>query len=326
MRASNAEWDFMGRTYFVLALSNMAMSEPEGQDRNLRVIDSIIDETLRLEASKGIYFFMMDYARAGSFRAQPPRSTFLDGEIAMMLAARQMVRPEPRYAPLLASRVDLIEQYLSRGPLMCGESYPDECWMFCNAVAVAAVRLSDLLDGRDHSMFIQRWLATVKTTLVHKESGLLVSSFSYDGRPKDGPEGSSIWMVAHCLKVVDPEFAAEQYQLARRQLGKELLGFGYAREWPPTWEGTPDIDSGPVVPVLGVSAGSSGLAVLGAATFHDDAYLQVLLTTLRFAGFPTSRGDELSFAASNQVGDAVLLYAMVQGPLWERALSKEGKR
>ena len=325
MRASNAEWDFMGRTYLVLALSNMAMAEPERQERYLRVIDSIIDETLRLEESRGIYFFMMDYARAGSFRAQPPRSTFLDGEIAMMLAARQMVRPEPRYAQPLAGRVDLLEQYLSRGPVLCGESYPNECWMFCNAVAVAAVRLSDLLDGRDHSAFIRHWLATVKLKLIHKESGLLVSSFSYDGRPKDGPEGSSIWMVAHCLRVVDPEFAAEQYRLARRQLGKEVLGFGYAREWPPTWEGTPDIDSGPIVPVLGVSAGSSGLAVLGAATFHDDAYLQQLLATLRFAGFPTTRGDELRFAASNQVGDAVLLYAMVQGPLWERAVSKGGK-
>src|SRR5947209_9738025 len=124
MRASNAEWDFMGRTYLVLALANMAMLEPDRQDRYLRVIDAIIDETLRLEESKGIYFFMMDYARAGSFRAQPPRSTFLDGEIALMLAARQMVRPERRYAPMLASRVDLIEQYLSRGPVMCGESYP----------------------------------------------------------------------------------------------------------------------------------------------------------------------------------------------------------
>ena len=87
-------------------------------------------------------------------------------------------------------------------------------------------------------------------------------------------------MVAHCLEVVDPEFAAGQYRLAREQIGRELLGFGYAREWPPTWEGTPDVDSGPIVPMLGASAGSSGLAVLGAASFRDDAYLQELLTTL----------------------------------------------
>ena len=68
MRASNAEWDFMGRTYLVLALCNMALTEPARQDRYLGVVDAIIDETLRLDESKGIYFFLMDYARAGAFR------------------------------------------------------------------------------------------------------------------------------------------------------------------------------------------------------------------------------------------------------------------
>jgi hypothetical protein len=127
---------------------------------------------------------------------------------------------------------------------------------------------------------------------------------------------------------IDPEFAAEQYRLTRRQIGKEVLGFGYAREWPASWEGPPDVDSGPIVPVLGASAGSSGLAVLGAASFGDDDYLRKLLTTLNFAAFPVRRGGELRFAASNQVGDAVLLYAMVQGPLWDRAAADErgGKR
>jgi hypothetical protein len=326
MRASNAEWDFMGRTYLVLALANMAISEPSREGRYLGVMDTIIDETLRLEETRGMYFFMMDYARAASFMAQPARSTFLDGEIAMMLAARQMVRPLPRYAPPLARRVDFIVDYLSRGPVMCGESYPDECWMFCNAVAVAAVRMSDRLDGRDHSAFIQKWLETIKAKLIHKESGILVSSFSYAGRPNDGPEGSSIWMIAHCLQVIDPPFAEQQYHLARDQIGKDIAGFGYAREWPPTWEGTPDVDSGPIVPLFRASAGSSGLAILGAAAFHDDAYLRQLLTTLRFAGFPTAHGSELRFAASNQVGDAVLLYALVQGPLWDRALAKVENR
>ena len=107
-----------------------------------------------------------------SFLAQPPRSTFLDGEIAHD-AGGPADGPAGATATLrcLPERVDLIEQYISRGPVMCGESYPDECWMFCNAVAVAAMHMSDRLDGRDHSAFIQRWLATVKAKLIHKESG-----------------------------------------------------------------------------------------------------------------------------------------------------------
>src|SRR3954470_4745860 len=41
MRTSNAEWDFMGRTYLVLALTNMALREPADQARYLAVADQI---------------------------------------------------------------------------------------------------------------------------------------------------------------------------------------------------------------------------------------------------------------------------------------------
>lgn len=132
----------------------------------------------------------------------------------------------------------------------------------------------------------------------------------------DGPEGSSIWLVAHCLDLIDSEFAREQYDLARRQLGRTLGGFAWAREWPPTWKGPMDIDSGAVIPYLDISAGSSGLAFVGAAAFEDNAYYRALVTTIRFAGFPQESDGRLRFCASNQVGDAVLLYSTVLGPLW----------
>ncbi len=325
MRSANAEWDFMSRTYFVMALANMALVDPPQRDRYLSVMDAVISETISLERERGIYFFLMDYAKDQSFIAQPPRSTFLDGEIAMMIAARQLVKPEARYAPLLADRVDQLVDYMSRGPVMCGESYPGECWMFCNALAAASIKLSDRLDGRDHSAFLQQWLSTVKTKLVHKESGLLVSSFHYDGRTIKGPEGSTIWMVAHCLQVVDPEFAAEQYRLARAQIGVEVAGFGFAREWPPSLVGHVDVDSGPVIPILGASAGASGMAFLGAAGFGDDEYLKALLATVDFAAFPIRADGKLRYAAGNQVGDSVLLYSLVQGPLWKCVPAPAGR-
>jgi len=41
-------------------------------------------------------------------------------------------------------------------------------------------------------------------------------------------------------------------------------------------------------------------------------------TTLDFAAFPIEARGELRYAASNQVGDAVLLYAAVMGPVWDQ--------
>jgi hypothetical protein len=316
MRRSNAEWDFMARTYLVMALANIGLRDAAYRPRCLDAMDRIIAETLRLEKQHGKFYFLMDYARNGSFVRSGDRSLFQDGEIAMMLAARRYLEERDDYRQPLAERVTAMAGYMEKSPVLCGESYPNECWMFCNTVALAVMRMADGLDHTDHSDLIRRWIAEARRKLTDPATGMLISSFSADGDAYDGPEGSSIWMVAHCLQVVDPAFAADQYNRARAALGQSILGFGYAREWPASWQGEMDVDSGPVIPVLQISAGSSGLAILGAASFGDTDFLQRLLTSLEYGGFPVRRGGKLRYCAANTVGDAVVLYALVQGPLW----------
>jgi hypothetical protein len=84
------------------------------------------------------------------------------------------------------------------------------------------------------------------------------------------------------------------------------------------------VDSGPIVPFFDVSSGSSGLAFVAASSFGDGEYLAALNATVDFAAFPVERGGLLRYAASNQVGDAVILYGLSIGPLWN-ALA-EGRR
>ncbi|MCO5166564.1 MAG: hypothetical protein M9894_09385 [Planctomycetes bacterium] len=320
MRATNAEWDFMGRTFLVLALANMAAHDLPGSPeraRALAAIDAIVEETLRLEAERGHQHFLMPYGRHGGWKADG-RSVFVDGEVALMLGARRLVEERADWRPLLAERAERIVRALEGGPVLSGESYPDECWTFCNAAALAALRVHDALDRADHGPLARRWVETARARLVEPTTGLLVSRYAWDGRVMEGPEGSSIWMVVHCLALVDEAFARDQYERARRELAIPALGFGLAREWPRSLPGHPDVDSGPIVPVLEASAGSSGLAFLGASTFGDRTWLRALQASLDLAGFPVEDGEGLRYAASNQVGDAVLLYAMVQGPLWAK--------
>src|SRR6185295_9771848 len=91
MRASNAEWDFMGRSFLVWSLANIGLRDPAQKAVCLETMDRIIDETLRLENEKGIYVFLMSYAKANSYVVQPARSLFVDGEVALMLAARRIL-------------------------------------------------------------------------------------------------------------------------------------------------------------------------------------------------------------------------------------------
>jgi hypothetical protein len=325
MRATNAEWDFMGRTFFVLALANIALRDPSLESRCLAVMDAILDETRRLEESRGQTHFLMPYARYGSFVAPRARSIFVDGEIGMMMAARRLVAEREDLRQPLADRVAGMRAQMEASPVLSGESYPDECWTFCNSIALAAMHASDALDGEQHAPFIRRWVSTAKERLVDPRTGLLISSFRFDGTARDGPEGSSLWTVAHFLRLVDPAFAEDQYRRARRALGGSLLGFGYAREWPASWRGPADVDSGPIIPILDISLSSSGQALLGAATFDDEPFEIGLLTSLAAGGFPIQSDKGLRFAASNAVGDAVVLYALVQGPLWERLAQPHAK-
>ena len=99
MRASNAEWDFMGRSFLVWSLANMGLREPASKPLYLQTMDRIIDETLQLEKQEGMYFFLMPYAKGRNYVAQPAHSLFLDGEIALMLASRRVLEEKPEYKP-----------------------------------------------------------------------------------------------------------------------------------------------------------------------------------------------------------------------------------
>jgi hypothetical protein len=318
MRQVNAEWDFMGRSFVVWALANRCLRHPELKAEYLKVIDRNIDETIKTERDQGIYYFLMHYARTRPFVVQPPRSLFHDGEIALMLAARRMVEEKEAYRAPLAERVSEMVRRMEAGKVMCSESYPDECWMFCNTVALAAIRMSDVLDGADHSAFFRNWVSTAKVKLVDPRTGLLVSAFTLDGRVIQGPRGSSIWMAAHCLQLIDEPFAADQYARAKKELASNLPLVGYAREWPATSGHRADVDSGAVVPGFDASLSSSGLALVAARAFDDRDYFRGLQTSLALFASPSERSGRLRYGASNQVGDAVILYAATLGPLWEK--------
>jgi hypothetical protein len=125
-------------------------------------------------------------------------------------------------------------------------------------------------------------------------------------------------MAAHNLLLIDPDFAREQYALARRHLGASALGFAWSREWPARRGQVADVDSGPVIPGFEISAGASGLAFVGAGAFADDALLTPLVRSLQLGGFPTATRDGVRLAAGNQVAEAVIAYGLTQGPLWRK--------
>lgn len=123
MRGTNAEWDFMGRSYVAWGLANLALREPARRDACLEAVDRIIDETVRLEREQGQFYFMMDYARSGEFSFQPARSLFVDGEIALMMAMRRVVAEKDAYRAPMQERIATMVERMRASPVLIGGSY-----------------------------------------------------------------------------------------------------------------------------------------------------------------------------------------------------------
>lgn len=322
MRRINPEWDLMRRMYLALSFADLAIAEPSApvRDGYIGTLDLIVDDLLQTVRTDDPYVFLLPYGRLAPWRAGG-RSLFVDGEVAVVLEARLLVGPRPDLEAPLALRIQAIERAMSESPTVSGESYPDEAWTFCNTTALAALRMHDARMGTDHGPLARRWIAFAKAHLVDPKTGMLVSRYRYEGRIDEGPEGSSVFMAAHNLLLWDEAFARDQYARARESLTFSVLGFGLAREWPRKEGGGADVDSGPVVPLLGASPGASGMALLGASAFGDVALQRDLMRSLNLAAIPKEpHTGERMYAAAGPMGNAVVIHALTMGALFRKVL------
>ena len=319
LQTLNPEWELMTRAFIAWSFANLAMRDPRRKAELLPLIDRIIADTEADEAKGGAPAFLLGYG------TKMKTSLFVDSEIALMLGLRRMVEEREDYKAPMQARLAAMTARMSSTALLSDPSYPNDCWTFDHSVALAAMKVGDQLDGTDHSQLTRAWLQVAKKRLLDPKTGMLVSDYHLDGSFRDGPEGSSIWLSATMLSVVDPPFARQQYELAKKHLAHSIARFGLAREWPRGVSGRTDIDSGIQLPVLEASPSSSGFALVAAATFSDRELLTRLLASLDYAGFPQHDPNGLSYAAGNEMGDAVLLYALTEGPAWDRLSSKQSR-
>src|SRR5688500_18844355 len=66
MRGTNPEWDFMSRTFVVMALANVALDDgtPAAERRSaLATMDTILADTLAAEEAHGMHHFLLPYGR-----------------------------------------------------------------------------------------------------------------------------------------------------------------------------------------------------------------------------------------------------------------------
>jgi hypothetical protein len=188
-------------------------------------------------------------------------------------------------------------------------AYPDAAWPVDSTIAIASLRLHDVLLPPKYGGTIARWLDRVRDRLDPR-TGLMPHEVHLDtGAPADTARGTSQSVIHRFLPEIDPVFAREQYLRFRDLFVVSPLGLGpAAREYPPGVNRPGDVDSGPLI--LGTSL-SATVVTLGAAQTHRDAALaNALASFAELAGAPieTPHTKRYAFGAV-PIGDAFLAWS-----------------
>ncbi|MEU8188933.1 hypothetical protein [Micromonospora carbonacea] len=223
-------------------------------------------------------------------------------------------------------------------------AYPGQAWPVDSTVAVASLRLHDALlpsgalppdplrpgassPGAPSTEAppgdpppprfagtVARWLDGVRQRLDPR-TGLLPHRVDpATGAPAEVARATSQSVIQRFLVDVDPAFARAQYLTFRERFVASPLGLGPAvREYPDGTAGPGDVDSGPLL--LGVSL-SATVVTLGAAQSQGDAALAGALASYGdLVGLPVDTPATRRYAFGVlPVGDAFLAWSKTARP------------
>lgn len=231
------------------------------------------------------------------------------GYASLALGALRSIDPNTPHAALHDRLVDALARRLERTPGGALETYPGEAYPCDIASVVGAIGQHAALTGRDRGALLTRMAAVYRRRWRDPASGYLVQTVApREGAPTSPPRASGTALAAYFLSFADAGLARELGAPLGRVGHAHFLGFGGVREYPPGVSGGGDIDSGPVL--FGVSVSATGFALSTARQLGDRARYQALYRTAALFGVPHGRGGAWHFLTGGTLGDA-LLFAML---------------
>lgn len=194
-------------------------------------------------------------------------------------------------------------------------AYPGQAWPVDNVVAVASLALYDsMFAPQRYTDTISRWLEAAQNHL-DPATGLLPHQVdAQTGAMLDGARGSSQSIINRFLPVIDSVWAQSQYMLFREQFATTVLGIPGIREYPLDVDGVGDVDSGPLIAGISLSA---TVVTAGAARLQgDDALADPIFNVGEALGMPISFGGAKRYAFGLlPIGDAFVAWAKSAVPL-----------
>lgn len=302
----DGEWSLVSSQMTALGLAQVIAAHPETRARYTPAVRAAIDAML----APRTWRFAVEAWGSGPVEdlASDHGHAYL-GYAALGLGALREVDPSTPHAALHDRIVEALARRLERSPAGVIETYPGEAYPCDIASVVGAIGQHARLTGAHREALIARMAAVFRARWTHHASGYLAQSVSADdGRALGEPRGSGTALAAYFWSFADRSMARSLSDAVAHTGHTTFLGFGGVREYAPGFTGRGDIDSGPVL--LGVSVSATGFALSSARQSGDRERYHALFRTASLFGMPVSRDGGWRFASGGAFGNA-LLFAML---------------
>jgi hypothetical protein len=242
----------------------------------------------------------------------PPFGIFYEGWTNWLHAGLLLVEPaaerDPAGVAAFERDCDAIAKAFAGSGTPFLVSYPGQAWPVDSAVAIASLRVHDATLPPRFGAIIDRWLIATKQRL-DPATGLIPHRVdALTGQPLETARGTSQSVIARFLVEIEPVWAGEQYGRFRSRFVVTRLGLPGVREFPAGVAGSADVDSGPLL--VGVSLSASAVAAGTARLYGDRELATALSGTMECLGLPFTWSGQKRYAFGLvPVGDAFIAWS-----------------
>jgi hypothetical protein len=312
----DGEWAFVTFTMAAMGLGQVALHHPAKLAGYVPTIEKCAEELTSTETNS---FGTSAWGISGYDGLSDGTGHAYLGYANLALSMMRLHKRKTKFARLHDYLTEALAKRLSEAPHALFETYPGEAYPADISIVAASIALHDCATGKKTRSFWPAWQKAF-SEWIDPHSGLLIQNGdASSGKPLGSPRASGTALAAFALSFVDKELSAQLYR-ALSQSSTSFLGFGGIREYPSGFHAGGDIDSGPVV--LGVSVSATGFT-LASAKLHDDASLFTRLhRTTDLWGVPIHRTSGTRYMSGGPLGNAILLAMMTATWKWESHCKK----
>jgi len=309
----DGEWAFGTYTMASMGLGQVILAHPDRRDAYLPAMEQCAEQ---LTAPATNAFGTEAWGHSGLDGLPGGEGHAYLGYTNLAFGMLRLIAPDTRFAAVHDRLTEGLARRLAAAPHGLFETYPGEAYPADIAMVAGSIALHDCATGAPERPWLAAWRIAFLQWLdpasgLAYQSGVAARGSAGGAGP---PRASGTALAAFALSFADRDLSRRLFQ-ALRNGQSSLLGFGAVREYAVGHDGAGDIDSGPVV--LGVSVSATGFTLSSAKLHDDQPFFTSLYRTADLFGVPVDRPSGRRFVSGGPLGNSILLAMTTATWAWQ---------